>query len=95
MYDPFGSWVQDYIREIRREPAFDDNNQRWVAYLTKEPASENALTSIEPINDWICVLFHRGSEYYERIPSGHLGRSHDCQRSSARTNGTTRTLRRK
>jgi hypothetical protein len=27
-------------------------------YLAKEPASENVLPSIEPINDRICVLFH-------------------------------------
>jgi hypothetical protein len=63
-------------------------------YLAKEPASENVLPSIKPINDRICVLFHRCRKNHERIPRGHLVRSHDCQRRSTRV-FDRHTLRRK
>lgn len=57
---------------IRREPI----KARDVApHLAKESAPENALSSIEPINDWICVFFHGCGENYERVPGRYLDRS--------------------
>jgi len=75
VYDPFGSWVQDWIRSDRvRERSLGEKpiqarGYDSTTYLAKESASEDALSGIEPIDDRICVLLHRGSENHERIPS--------------------------
>jgi len=85
VYDPFGSWVQDCgkseVRTLFR--GGQSSYAMWRTYLSKQSASKNALSCIEPIDDRICVLLHRGSKNHERVPRRYLGQSHGGQRPSA------------
>lgn len=68
VYEPFGMSVHDWCT-IRWSAWATRDSPPQGTHLSKEPTPEDTTPGIQPVNDRISVLLHRGSEDDQSVPS--------------------------